>query len=115
MNEIVAACLQGSYRRGARHCRQDGPWPASARGRRTHEDIFGRKQDLTGAPAGWFAGAGKDVVHGASHRRGDVALIEPPLRHGHRRARRIGRRALGGNLLNPAKRRTQLRERRSSP
>ena len=80
------------------------------------EDIFGRKQRHD-RRARWdgLAGAGKDVVDGASHWRGDVALVEPPLCHGHRGARRIDRRILRGDLVTPAKRRTHLRECRFEP
>jgi len=80
------------------------------------EDIFGREQRHD-RRARWdgLAGAGKDVVDDSSHWRGDVALVEPPLYHGHRRARRIDRRTLRGNLLIPGKRRTHLRECRFEP
>jgi hypothetical protein len=80
------------------------------------EDVFGREQRHDRRTR-WdgLAGAGKDVVDGASHWRGDVALVEPPLCHGHRGARRIDRRTLRGNLLIPAKRRTRLRECRFEP
>ena len=80
------------------------------------EDIFGRQQrhDRRASRDG-LAGAGKDVVDSTSHWRGDMALVEPPFRHGHRRARRIDRRALRGNLGIPAKRRPRLREGRFEP
>jgi hypothetical protein len=78
-----------------------------------HEDIF-RRQQGHHRPAGGdgLAGAGENVGDDAADRRGDVALVEPPLQHVDRCARRLGGRLLRLDLALASKRRTHLCHRR---